>query len=169
MTNRRSFLKLGITTAALPLAGYGIHEVIAGPVHKLNHTILIDSRYPASRDFAAQFDSINTVQLADADALARYWYGELRPALRDAPLSLVGLTGGDSLFCLEMLARELRMKASFVLPAPAAIHGHDKEWTRQAARSIATMMHEATRLNTQQQIRDRKTLYAWVIAPVTAA
>ncbi|TAJ93859.1 MAG: hypothetical protein EPO31_06675 [Gammaproteobacteria bacterium] len=169
MTNRRSFLKLGVATAALPLAGYGIHNALAGPVRKLDHTILIDSRYPESRDFAAQFDSINTVQLAGADALAQYWYGELRPALRGTPLNLVGLTGGDTLFCLEMLARELRMKTSLVFPAPVANLEKNTEWARQAARSVAATLHAATQFKPQQQIRDRETLYAWVIAPVTAA
>lgn len=168
MTNRRSFLKLGVATAALPLTGYGVHEAIAGSVREPGHAILIDSRFPESRDFAAQFGSINTVQLADADALAQYWYGDLRPALQRAPLNLVGLTGGDTLFCLEMLARELRMTASLVLAAPAAIHGHNTEWARQAALSVAAVTQGAAMFNPQHQIRDRKTLYAWAIAPVTA-
>jgi hypothetical protein len=169
MANRRSFLKLGIATAALPLAAYGVTGAIAGPVFKPNLTILIDGRYPQSRDFAAQFGSNNAVQLAGADALAQSWYGDLRPALRRAPQNLVGLTGGDNLFCLEILARELRMKASLVLPAPAANHELDLDWTRQAARSVAAATQGVARFNSQQQIRDLKTLYAWVIAPVMAA
>src|SRR3972149_7501239 len=128
MTNRRSFLKLGVATATLPLAGYGVHGAMAGSVREPGHAILIDSRYPESRDFAAQFDSIDTVQLAGADALAQHWYGDLRPALQRLPLNLVGLTGGDTLFCLEMLARELRMKARLVFAGAAADHEHNTEW-----------------------------------------
>lgn len=168
MTNRRSFLKLGVATAALPLAGYGVRDAIAGPVHKPVHTILIDSRFPESRDFAAQFGSINTVELSGADALAQYWYGDLRPALQRAPLNLVGLTGGDTLFCLEILAREQRMQARLVFPAPTVNHGQNIEWARQAALSVAAATKNVIRLNPQQQIRDRRTLYAWVIAPVPA-
>jgi len=194
MTNRRAFLKLGVAAATLPLTGHDVRAVFAAtgelpetinPTSVIPRQIFIDSRYPESREFARTLMSLGDMAVPEQGDLAQRWYGHLLPVLKQQPQAFTGLTGMDSLFCLEMLSRDLHMRPVLMLEPPAtasngAQWGDDSSsvlagsrWAVESAQFIGTA--SMRQLQTQRSVKavhprpryqDRQGLVAWVIAPI---
>jgi hypothetical protein len=84
---------------------------------------VFDSRFPQSRDFAAQADSLGIKPLGFAIEVSRLWFGELLPSLRTASRPIVGLTSRGALFCFEQLAWEVGMRVRFRIEHLENPHG----------------------------------------------
>lgn len=194
MTNRRAFLKLGISVAALSLTGHDVRAVTAATgelPETINSTsiiprqIFIDSRYPESREFARTLVSLGGLAVPEQGDLAQCWYGHLLPMLKQQPQAFAGLTGRDSLFCLEILSGDLHMRPVLMLEPPATASDGAQwsddpssvmagsRWAVESAQFIGNAsvrqlqtQRSAIAVHPRQCHQDHQGLVAWVIAPI---
>lgn len=111
MTSRRQVLQIGLTGAALlPVAAYAD----AWPVHKDRpytqkdrpYTVVFDERFSKSRALARELAGPFAQLAAIRGDVTALWYHELYFAWQKRPEPIAGVTTVESLFCLEMLARD---------------------------------------------------------------
>lgn len=113
MTDRRQFLGFGLAASAWPVVGaafarpFGEHA--ACPIYKA----VCDRRAPGARAFAGPLAAHGVpVHATDGD-VTRLWYDDLALRWRESPVAIAGLTAADTLFCLEQLAWDHRMRVVF--------------------------------------------------------
>ncbi len=124
MTSRREFLQIGLMGAALvPVATVGGRRLrpeatfdgpaAPAPLYKM----IFDERFPASVAFAQDASRRGIPVHGIRGDITALWYHDLYFQWKDYPAPLAGMTTNESLFCLEMLARDagLRVTARRVL------------------------------------------------------
>jgi hypothetical protein len=106
MTSRRDFLRAGLTAAFLlgvkPGAWSKPHIPGPEPFCKL----IFDERFPASAARARQLAGAGTPLHGITGDVTSLWYRDLYFAWQKRPVPIAGVTTRESLFCLEMLARD---------------------------------------------------------------
>ncbi len=104
MGNRREFI--GQVGWALPLAtGFPMRALGEGPAAPAFHSVLIDDRHSAARDFGERFSAQGAkVSRVAGGEITDLWLREIRPAWQRRPVPIAGLTERAALFCLEQLA-----------------------------------------------------------------
>ena len=104
MTSRRQVLQIGLTGAALlPVAAYAD----AWPVQKDRpYTVVFDERFSKSRVLAGELAGPFAQLAAIRGDVTALWYHDLYFAWQKRPEPIAGVTTVESLFCLEMLARD---------------------------------------------------------------
>lgn len=113
MTNRREFLRTGVSVSALPLAN-GLLSPNAsartGENSKTLHKAIFDDRYTECRTFAKTIGrfGVRPHALKNGD-VTDLWAGEL-DRLRGRPAAIAGLTQFGPMFVFEQIAREQRMR-----------------------------------------------------------
>jgi hypothetical protein len=103
MTSRREFLQIGLAGGVLlPLATPWTLSAAPIPFYKA----IVDERFPAAVAFARDWSQhgvpIHQIR-GDVTAL---WYHDLHFQWHTGPTHIAGVTTSESLFCLEMLARD---------------------------------------------------------------
>jgi hypothetical protein len=112
MTNRREFLRIGLTgTMLLPLVAFS-DSVIASPAHVPLYKAIFDKRFPASLMFADEMTRRGITVHGISGDVTSLWYHDLYFTWKDRPVQIVGLTTKESLFCLEILARDAGYRAT---------------------------------------------------------
>jgi hypothetical protein len=107
MVDRRVFMRSGLVLAAGAL---GAPRATLGTTASRSASIpdiaLIDRRLAASDAFSAKLRSRGVTAVEFSSDAAGVWMREIEPRLRARPVTVEGLTGAATLFCLEFLARD---------------------------------------------------------------
>lgn len=202
MTDRRTFLKTGITALALPaIARNAFSLPLAVPAEKpvfvSPYKIIFDERFQDSVAFADASKKLGAAIHGIKGDVTDLWYNDLYHEWKKGPAAIMGMTTEDSLFCLQVLAQDQRMRVVFrvdhhYLPDNTIEHVisgiteiphrmSDLEnvgpaWNINMSnvvmqcpenRSQATTTKIITRLN--RPASDRQSLVTWIIAPVKKA
>lgn len=105
-------LQIGLTGAALlPIAMYadawagawGAEPLYTEPLYMA----VFDERFPKSRALAGELAGPFTPLAAVRGDVTALWYHDLYFAWRKRPQPIAGVTSAESLFCLELLARDV--------------------------------------------------------------
>lgn len=125
MVDRRSVMKIGAATVAgalvnLPVLGRNVARAWG---HSAFQRAVFDERFAECRAFAAELHSAGISTSAIRGDVAKLWYDDLRMRLSENRLPVAGLTDRAALFCLEELARDVRMRVIF-----RADHVMDRTW-----------------------------------------
>ncbi len=117
MVSRRTILQGAIAATSLPLVAGVAWAPSRSPAaataaldHPSLYKILFDERFAAAKAFAreAQWRG-QPVQGFDGD-ITNVWYHDLQPRWQKERAAVAGLTAHGTLFCLEHLARDARMR-----------------------------------------------------------
>jgi hypothetical protein len=116
MTTRRSFIRLmaGTVPAALAAPAIADARVPRGISACAPRVVIVDEAHASAQAFGARVASrgttVLTTQQGDVTAL---WLEHLRPLWTSNPTPVAGLTLPGTLFCLEQLAWQHRMRVVF--------------------------------------------------------
>ena len=114
--NRRVFLKSGIAACS---AGALLRPVSAkGPVIPF-YKAVFDERFEEARVFAADADARNIPTAAIRGDITRLFFDDLDLRWKQGPVWLTGLTTPESLFCLDLLARDRGMRLRHCVTKPS--------------------------------------------------
>ena len=119
MTSRREFLGAAALSALPAIAGSSLSLAAtvagnrAGTGHA-SHLVLVDARYPQSRNVATRVSLAGAAvhALADGD-VTQIWLERIGPAWQRGPAVVAGLTARPALFCLEQLALSSGLRVVF--------------------------------------------------------
>ena len=147
MTSRREFLHMGVAALALPIsAGAGLSlagsawsgEPAAMPLYK----VVFDERFAACRAFAGEAQQLGLPTHAIRGDVTNLWYHDLSARWKQSPAPIAGLTQKGALFCLDLLARDQRMRLVFLgehLPQPQGRVEHVLEGSPEVLRHAARL------------------------------
>lgn len=118
MTSRREFLGAAALSALPAIAGTSLS--LAATVGSNRGTprasplVLVDARYPQSRNVATRVSRAGAAvhALADGD-ITQVWLERIAPAWQRGPAVVAGLTARPALFCLEQLALSSGLRVVF--------------------------------------------------------
>jgi len=118
MTDRRTFLKTGITALALPtIARNAFSLPLAIPTEKpsfiVPYKVVYDERYQDSVAFARESDKLGAAIHGIKGDVTDLWYNDLYHEWKKGPAAIMGMTTEDALFCLQILAQDQRMRVVF--------------------------------------------------------
>lgn len=125
--NRRELLQSGIAVGALPLAATNAWARTARPAPTTScvslYSLVVDERFAESRAFGDEAVRLGArVQRMRGD-ITHLWYDDLYPRWRQERAAIAGLTAHGPLFCLEQLARDVRMRVIFRAQHRRALDG----------------------------------------------
>jgi hypothetical protein len=107
--DRREFLQVGLAAAAaLPFAALHASRASAAPAAL--YKAIFDERFPAGRAFAVDSKRRGVATHAIRGDVTALWYHDLYYTWRNGPAPIAGVTRAESLFCLEVLARDAGMR-----------------------------------------------------------
>lgn len=115
MTNRRQFLGLGLAASVWPVVAPAMaprraREPLGSPgIYKT----VCDMRAAAGLVFAGRMRDYGVPACGIMGDVTRVWYDDLALRWREAPAAIAGVTAPDTLFCLEQLAWDHRMRIVF--------------------------------------------------------
>ena len=107
--NRRSFIGAGgiaLAIAAVPWS-WGLAEDSLAP-----YRAIYDERFEAARAFAADAGHRGWVTRAIRGDVTRVWFRELAPRWRESPATITGVTTPQTLFVLERLGWDARLRVT---------------------------------------------------------
>jgi hypothetical protein len=202
MTSRREFLHMGVAAMALPIsAGAGLSlagSAWSGELAPMRfYKVVFDERFAAGRAFAGEARQLGLPTHGIRGDVTNLWFHDLSARWKQGPAPIAGLTQKGALFCLDLLARDQRMRLVFlgehvrqspgrvehvlagppeVLRQAARLDESGTEWARQ----IATLMNRFPGNQPQPGSPaivaplvgpgdDSEHLVSWVIAPRRAA
>ena len=118
MTDRRTFLKTGITALALPtIARNAFSLPLAIPAEKpsyiVPYKVVYDQRFQDSVAFAKEAGKLGAATHGIKGDVTDLWYNDLYHEWKKGPAAIMGMTTEDALFCLQILAQEQRMHTVF--------------------------------------------------------
>lgn len=115
MVARRTILKLSAVGVAGAVVGDPIQ--LFGALPALSKSTMggavFDQRFVESLTFAGEMRGRGLATSAFRADVARLWYDDLHPRLREHRAPIAGLTDRVTLFCLEELARDVGMSVVF--------------------------------------------------------
>ena len=115
MTDRRTFLKTGITALALPTiarSGFALPLSIANgsSSYVTPYKVIYDERFQDSLAFAAAAQDLGASIHGIRGDVTDLWYHDLYHEWKKGPAPIMGMTTTDALFCLQILAQDQRMR-----------------------------------------------------------
>ena len=118
MTDRRTFLKTGITALALPtIARNAFSLPLAIPAEKpsyiVPYKVVYDERFQDSVAFAGEANKLGASTYGIKGDVTDLWYNDLYHEWKKGPAAIMGMTTEDALFCLQILAQDQRMHVVF--------------------------------------------------------
>lgn len=126
MFSRRAVLKTGVLSAAIPIASRATGATFADKPEL--DFLIVDTRLRESKRFADAL-SVNGAAILQTDGdVTDLWYRHLHCQWSSGVHSVAGLTCHDTLFCLERLAWDYRMRLVY---RADHLRGNDKK-TRHA-------------------------------------
>jgi len=112
MVSRRAFLEIGATGAVfLPVALISRSQCAretAAPFYKA----IFDERFPASIAFAQDLNRRGVPVHGIRGDITALWYHDLYFQWKKGPAPIDGVTTSESLFCLELLARDAGLRVT---------------------------------------------------------
>ena len=112
MTSRRQILQIGVTGAALlPVARYADAWPAAAEAEPF-YVVVFDARFPKSRHLAGVVAGPSARLAAIRGDVTALWYHDLYFAWQRDAAPVAGVTSIESLFCLELLARDAGMRVT---------------------------------------------------------
>jgi hypothetical protein len=79
---------------------------------------VFDERFEDARDFAAEAAARSIPVAAIRGDVTSLFFNDLDLRWREGPVSLIGFTTPESLFCLDLLARDRRMRLTHSIDNP---------------------------------------------------
>ena len=129
MTNRRDFLRTGISVTALPLTANALLSPDSAFTRTKGesvaiHKAIFDDRYAESQVFAETLGrfSVPLCAIENGD-ITSLWYDELDLLWREKPAAIAGSTQFGPLFALERLANERGMRIALCAEHQARADG----------------------------------------------
>jgi hypothetical protein len=111
MTNRREILQAALAAAAvLP----SLKAVAGASATMALYKVLYDPRTRAGLTFAAAAKRMGVPLHATRGDVTGVWFDELQPEWNRRRTAVAGLTDFHSLFVLDMMARDARMRAVYI-------------------------------------------------------
>jgi len=113
MTNRRQFIKCGLSFTALPLTGLSsLNMAVATPEgHSFKlESFVSDLRFGESIATATSLKAQGVPIAEISGDLTDLWIQQYSKQWKKKPMSLAGVTGKDALFVLETLAPDYGMR-----------------------------------------------------------
>ncbi|HEX6997932.1 MAG TPA: hypothetical protein VF322_07285 [Gammaproteobacteria bacterium] len=198
MTNRRTFLQIGLAASAWPIASRAARTagVGAGPDTVPLYKVVYDTRFPESVAFARRAEALGVATAAIDGDMTRLWYDDLCHRWRAGPAAIAGLTAHGALFCLERLAWDQRMRVVFraehrsgdacvahdltgpaeMLPPRGRLEAAGAAWAERMADVVARCPSGRAEIVRAAAATPGATLpaaadalYSWVIAPIANA
>jgi len=129
---RREFVQIGLAAAAFasvsPAAGFAAEMDLTS---KDLYKFVFDLRFPASVAAAREAARAGVPTHGIHGGVTELWYHDLYFAWKKGPAAIAGMTRKDSLFCLELLARDagLRLRSSRELEGLVSWAIGPKDWT----------------------------------------
>jgi len=119
MTSRREFIQMGVAALALPIsgrAGFSLAQSALpdAPAPMQFYKVVFDERFGAGRAFAAEAQRLGLPLHGIRGDVTSLWYNELYPRWKQGPVAIAGLTQKAPLFCLDLLARDQRMRLAYL-------------------------------------------------------
>lgn len=118
MTNRRTFLQIGLAATTLPLATGGRADALPAVTAALPklplYKVVFDQRFELARAFGheAALHGAATLGFAGGD-ITDFWFHDLDLRWRSEPLAVAGFTRHGPLFVLERLAWDRGLRVVF--------------------------------------------------------
>jgi len=109
---RREFLYFSAGASALSVSGAAWAVPAGAPSVRVRRAIY-DIGYPETLRFVREAHALGIPLSGIRGDVTDLWTGDLSRSWRNAPVAAAGLTREDSLFCLEQLARDYRMRVVF--------------------------------------------------------
>ena len=109
--SRREFLQIVLAGAVQPVAPLRWSTPVATP-DTPPYKVIFDHRFPDSVAFAETFNRLGTPVHGISGDVTALWYDALYFDWRAGKAPLAGLTTPDSLFCLEILARDAGLRVT---------------------------------------------------------
>lgn len=201
MTSRREFLHWGAAALALPVAGrMGLplaSSTMPGDLAGMQfYKVVFDERFSACRAFAGEAQRLGLPTHAIKADVTDLWFNDLNARWKKGPAAIAGMTQKAALFCLDLLARDQRMRLMFlgehvqhadgrvehtlsgpadVLRQAAGLSGTSSHWSNRVANLVSRFPANAADaapsivapLVSSGDARDH--LVSWVLAPRAAA
>jgi len=78
------------------------------------YKVVFDERFAASRAFAAEVQRLGLPVHGIRGDVTSLWYDDLYARWKQSPAAIAGLTQKAPLFCLDLLARDQRMRLAYL-------------------------------------------------------
>lgn len=119
MTSRREFIQMGVAALALPISGRAGLSLAPSalpdaPAPMQFYKVVFDERFAAGRAFAAEAQRLGLPVHSIRGDVTSLWYDDLYPRWKQGPVAIAGLTQKAPLFCLDLLARDQRMRLAYL-------------------------------------------------------
>jgi hypothetical protein len=112
MTSRRELLQIGFAGVALQAVSSLAWPQTASAADITPDRVIFDHRFPSSVSFADSFARRGIAVHGIRGDITALWYDTLYFDWRERKAPLAGLTTAESLFCLEILARDAGMRVT---------------------------------------------------------
>lgn len=109
--DRRTVLQAGALAAILPVTGKALAAGVGGG--SVLAFVVVDERRAESFRFAKTLAPTESNLLRTSGDVTDIWYRELYPCWSKGKGGVAGLTGHDTLFCLERLAWDHRLRLAY--------------------------------------------------------
>lgn len=115
MTNRREFIRIGVSATAWPLVAGAAHAagVDTDPRTMPLSAVIYDSRFSEGLAFAQRCEAAGIPTRAIDGDMTRLWYDDIHHLWQRGPTAIAGLTAYGPMFCFAELARDARMRIVF--------------------------------------------------------
>jgi hypothetical protein len=165
---------MGVAAGTLPLSAVAFEPAWSNetsPEEKLElYKVIFDERFARGREFGRLSHQLGANVQAIREDVTDIWYNDLYFRWEEGPAAIAGLTSDTTLFCLQQLARDVRMHVVY-----RTEHGRSdgQQVIEQAARlltnyprsSLAQRMPIDSLLPGQSDQREGQ-LVSWIIAPL---
>lgn len=193
MGSRREFIQSGVALGALSVPSMGALAATQRPLAL--HKVVFDGRFGAGQQFGREAARLGANVQDTRGDVTDLWADDLAARWHTAPVAIAGLTTASSLFALQTMAEDPRVRVIYRAHHVALANGrmrhqqfgpkawlaqrridsHDEPvWSRRAAQLVtdwpaALATVQAWRSNIalgHRQSIEHETLVSWVIAPV---
>jgi hypothetical protein len=117
MVSRRTILQGAVAATTLPIIAGVVWNSQSSPATAVEYArppslykVLVDTRFAAARAFAHTAQWRGEPVYGFNGDITDVWYHDLYPRWQQGRAAIAGLTAYGALFCLEELAREVRMR-----------------------------------------------------------
>lgn len=119
VANRREFLHLGVAALSLPIAARaGVSRELFASSDEPEaqplplYEVYFDERFAACTAFAEEIKRRGLVTQGIRGDITDIWFKDLYYQWKQGPAAIAGMTAPGAIFCLEMLARDARMRVA---------------------------------------------------------